>query len=236
MRDNYEIAMKVIAISRHETHSWLKEKHYAKRIPSISFAFGLIKNNEICGVITYGKPPSSTLLCGVCGKEYSEIVFELNRVCLLNNEKNEASFLVGNSMKQLPKPMIIVSYADTSMGHVGTIYKATNFIYTGLSAKFKDYAVKGLEHKHHSSIEDSVGRYDKNKNLNKHELLKKKYGERLFIKERSRKHRYVFVSASKTERKKILRNLNYKIKPYPQGVSLRYDSSKAIYRQGLLFS
>jgi hypothetical protein len=214
--------MKVIAISGHETHSWLKQKHYAKRIPSISFAFGLIKDKEICGVITYGKPPSPSLCEGVCGKEYSEIVFELNRLCLLNNEKNEASFLVGNSMKKLKKPMIIVSYADTSMGHVGTIYKATNFIYTGLSDKRTEWRMKG-SNTHSKTICEQYS-------------LKERINNKDFeVVERPRKHRYVFVSASKTERKKILRNLNYKIKPYPQGESLRYDSSQAIYRQGLLF-
>tara|TARA_R100000773_G_C4181589_1_gene91081 strand:+ start:131 stop:775 length:645 start_codon:yes stop_codon:yes gene_type:complete len=214
--------MKVIPISGYETHAWLKKKHYAKRIPSISFAFGLIKNNEICGVITYGKPPSPTLCDGVCGKEYSEIVFELNRLCLLNNEKNEASFLVGNSMKQLPKPMIIVSYADTSMGHVGTIYKATNFIYTGLSDKRTEWRLKG-SNAHSKTICEQYSLEDRVRD-NSFEVV-----------ERPRKHRYVFVSASKTERKKILRSLKYKIHPYPQGKSDRYDSSYAIYRQGMLF-
>tara|TARA_B100001250_G_C19605182_1_gene702417 strand:+ start:54 stop:695 length:642 start_codon:yes stop_codon:yes gene_type:complete len=213
--------MKVIPISGYETHAWLKKKHYAKRIPSISFAFGLIKDNEICGVITYGKPPSPALCDGVCGKEYSKFVFELNRLCLLNNEKNEASFLVGNSMKQLPKPMIIVSYADTSMGHVGTIYKATNFIYTGLSDKRTEWRLKGSNA--HS------------RNLTRLSLKERLLNSDFYTAQRPRKHRYVFVSASKTERKKILRSLKYKIHPYPQGKSDRYDSSYAIYRQGMLF-
>ena len=91
-------------------------------------------------------------------------------------EKNVLSFFVSGCLNRLPKPSVVVSYADTSQGHHGFIYQATNWIYTGLSAKFKDYAVRGLEHMHHSSIEDSVGRYDENKNINKHELLRKKYG------------------------------------------------------------
>ena len=101
-------------------------------------AFGLYNDNELVGIVTYGIPPSPTLCRGVCGDKYFLDVYELNRLCLLNNKKNEASFLVARSLKLLPKPKIIVSYADTHWDHVGYIYQATNFIYTGLSAKRTD--------------------------------------------------------------------------------------------------
>jgi hypothetical protein len=63
---------------------------------------------------------------GICGKEQESIVVELNRLCLLDNDKNQASFLVANSMKLLPKPTIVISYADTGQGHVGYVYQACN--------------------------------------------------------------------------------------------------------------
>ena len=138
-------------------------------------------------------------------------------------------------MNRLPKPSVVVSYADTSQGHHGYIYQATNWIYTGLSAKFKDYAVKGLEHMHHSSIEDSVGRYDENKNINKHELLRKKYGDRLYMKERPRKHRYFYFLGNKKEKALMNQNLQYKVEPYPKGNNKRYDASYVPSVQGVLF-
>ena len=61
----------------------------------------------------------------------------------------------------ITKPKVIVSYADTSLGHHGYIYQATNWIYTGLSAKRKDYKIKGLD-LHSASIFDREGR---NKNI-----------------------------------------------------------------------
>ena len=124
---------------------------------------------------------------------------------------NTLSFFVSQCFKQLPKPMVLVSYADTSQNHHGYIYQATNWIYTGLSNKFTDYAVKGLEHMHHSSIEDSVGRYDKNKNIDKHTLLKEKYGDKLYLKERPRKHRYFYFLGTKKDKKIMLKNLSYTI-------------------------
>ena len=126
--------MKVLPIKNEESYEWLLKKHYAKRIPQIMFAFGLYESDELLGVVTYGIPASPSLCMGICGKDYSAKVLELNRVCLLNNDKNQASFLVANSIKLLPKPTIVVSYADTNKGHVGYVYQATNFIYTGLSA------------------------------------------------------------------------------------------------------
>ena len=140
--------MIVLPIKNEEAAPWLLEKHYAKRIPMIMFAYGLYENNQLIGVITYGLPASPTLCVGICGKDWSNKVLELNRLCLMDNFKNQASFLVANSIKQLPKPSIVVSFADSSQGHVGYVYQATNFIYTGLSAKFMDWAVKGQEHKH----------------------------------------------------------------------------------------
>ena len=112
--------------------------HYAKRMPSISHAFGLYDNKELTGVVTYGSPASPSLCIGVCGPECKDMVIELNRLCLLNNKKNEASYLVSNSLKLLPRPMIVVSYADTSMKHTGYVYQACNFIYTGKTAARTD--------------------------------------------------------------------------------------------------
>jgi hypothetical protein len=98
----------------------------------------LFRNGDLVGVCTYGKPPSSTLLRGVCGEQYAPIVYELNRLCLRDNLPMEASRLVAGTFRLLPKPLIVVSYADTKQGHEGVVYQATNFIYTGLSAKFRD--------------------------------------------------------------------------------------------------
>ena len=38
--------MKVLPIQHYETKTWLLNRHYAKRIPSISYAFGLYDDNN----------------------------------------------------------------------------------------------------------------------------------------------------------------------------------------------
>lgn len=132
---------KVLPISYKETKKWILEKHYAHRIPSIKFSFGLFIGNTLEGIITYGIPPSMYLASSICGEQYKDDVLELNRLVINSNvPKNSASFLVANSMNLLPKKKwIIVSFADSNIGHIGYVYQATNFIYTGLSSESEGY-------------------------------------------------------------------------------------------------
>jgi hypothetical protein len=109
--------------------------------------------------------------------------------------------------KLLPQPRIIVSYADTSVGHVGFVYQACNFIYTGLSSKFTDPKVKGLEHQHHATYANGKSK----------KMLEDEYGNRLYWVQRPRKHRYVIFVANKTDRKKMRAALKYTVAPYPKG-------------------
>ena len=88
---------------------------------------------------------------------------------------------------------------------------------------------------HHSSIEDSVGRYDKDKNINKHQLLKEKYGDLLYRKERPRKHRYFYFLGTRKQKQEMRDSLTYTVEPYPKGDNKRYDSSYNPNTQGLLF-
>jgi len=217
--------MKVLPIKTEETYPWLIEKHYAKRLPQIMFAFGLYVDNQIVGVVTYGIPPSPSLCIGICGQEYSDKVLELNRLCLMDNFRNQSSFLIANSIKLLPKPTIVVSYADTEQGHVGYVYQATNFLYTGLSANRVDWTIKGQEHKHSKTISDGM-------NLND---MKEKYGDDFYYVQRSRKHRYIYFYGNKKDKKILLSKLNYETFPYPKGDSKRYDSGGKVRTQELLF-
>jgi hypothetical protein len=218
--------MKVLPIKNEETYLWLLEKHYAKRIPQIMFAFGLYEDNQMVGVVTYGIPASPSLCMGICGQEYSNKVLELNRLCLLDNYRNQSSFLIANSIKLLPKPSIVVSYADTEQGHVGYVYQASNFLYTGLSANRVDWTIKGQEHKHSKTISDGMSL----------DAMKEKYGDDFYYVQRSRKHRYIYFHGNKTDKKILHSKLKYKIETYPKGDSKKYDSGSSVPTQQLLFA
>lgn len=220
---------KVFPIDTFDTKEWLLKKHYAHRMCPISYAFGLFENNVIVGVCTYGHPFSPGLK-KCLGEAYHDTLLELNRLCVNDNlPKNTLSWFVSQTFKFLPKPVPIVSFADSEQGHHGYIYQATNWIYTGLSVPFTDVKVKGFEHLHQASIGDKVGRADKNENVagkSRKKLLEEKFGkENIFLEERARKHRYFMFLGSKSDKKKMLKCLTYKIQPYPKGDNKTYDSS-----------
>lgn len=205
LKDNYSIKK----ISYQEAMEIVVDKHYLHRKCPVSHAFGLVKNStkEVVGVVTYGVSPSSTLLKGICGPDEYQNVYELNRLWVDDSvPKNGESFLVSNTIALLDRE-IIVSFADTSQGHIGVIYQAANFMYTGLSAKFKDPKVRGLENQHHATYANG---------LSNQEVIEKFGAENVYFVDRPRKHRYIIFNCSKTRRKELMKKLRYKVIEYPK--------------------
>lgn len=198
-------------ITRLDCTPYIMKKHYAKRFPSVSYAYGLFRGRTLLGCITFGSPAGATVRKGIAGEKHAENVIELNRLCLRDNRKNEASILVSRAIKLLRKPKIIISYADTSQGHQGIVYQACNFIYLGLSAKRTDWKVKGKENLHGQTIADEFRGVK-----NRADLMRQKYGDDFWLSPRPRKHRYVFLHGPKTWRKKVLDEIRYEQKKYPK--------------------
>lgn len=196
--------MKVKQITPKQCYDMLLHIHYAKRIPSISYAFGLFVDGVLEGCVCYGTPPSPTLRNGIAGKELAKSILELNRLVLKTNQKNHASYLVGRSLRMLPKPTIVISFADTAQGHEGTVYKARNFTYCGLSAKRTDWKVKGLEHLHGQTIAD-MSRGIKNRAA----WMREKFGDDFYLQPRSQKHRYIYIVANKGQAKELWKRVRY---------------------------
>jgi len=203
--------LNVIQIKAEETHDWFKNRHYAKTLPKCtSYAFGLYDGAYLIGVVSYGDPTGRTVLEAMTFKEYIHPILELNRLCLLENKKNYASFLIGNSLKLLPKPNIIISYADKSINHAGYIYQATNFIYCGLSEKRTDWIMKGIN-KHPRGVKPTE---EMKKDKSKFQLI-----------ERARKHRYIYYLGNKKQKKQFMANLKYEILPYPKTENKYYETT-----------
>ena len=214
MKEEYSVE----SINSKETYDWLLNKHYAKRIPSISYSFGLFRDKILEGVCTFGSPPSPALCVGVCGEKYTSFVIELNRLCVSEHtEKNLTSFFLSRCLKLIPKSHIVVSYADTSQNHNGYIYQATNWIYTGLSAKRTERYDPENPNKHSKTVTETMN-YDE-----------------LAVRERPQKHRYIYFLGTKKQKKEMLESLNYEIKPYPKGENKRYDASYEPQVQAKLF-
>lgn len=182
------------------------KNHYLHRKAPCSFAFGLFDKEDVCcGVVVYGTPSSSSLRMGICGIEEKDNVIELTRLWVDDSvPKNGESFLIGNSLPLINKD-IVVSYAEINQGHLGVVYQATNWIYTGLSAKRTNWTIKGID-KHCQTLADKYTATE----------IREKYGDRFSLVERPRKHRYVFFLGSKTRKRQLLNKLKYKVENYPK--------------------
>lgn len=108
----------------------VKARHYLHRKPPISYAFALYNSHEIVGVVTFGVPPSRHLQMGACPSD-PDLVIELNRLWTDDAlPRNSESWFVSRALRMMP-PRIVVSYADTTWGHYGYVYRALNFRYAG---------------------------------------------------------------------------------------------------------
>lgn len=193
---SYNVAMSIVV-----------ENHYLHRKAPCSFAFGLFCNEckKIVGVIVYGTPSSSSLRAGICGVDEKSNVIELTRLWIKDGTpKNTESFLIGNTIALVDKE-IIVSYAEIQQGHSGTVYQATNWIYTGLSAKRTNWTIEGVD-KHCQTIADKYTAVE----------IRQIYGDRFSLVDRPRKHRYVFFNCKPRRKKQLLQKLKYKIEQYPK--------------------
>lgn len=111
--------------------------HYAKRVPVGAISFNVYNDaDEWCGCILYARGS-----CPQIGCSYGLVqgqVLELVRVALNGKQgQGRTSQAVSMSLKMLKKhcPLcrLVVSFADCDQNHLGTIYQATNWIYTGTS-------------------------------------------------------------------------------------------------------
>jgi len=190
-------------------------------MPIIEMAFGLFNGTTCVGVCTFGDG-SGNINNNSLGMFKMN---ELNRLVLEEGlPSNTASFFVSRCLKLLPRPRVVVSYADAEVGHVGYVYQATNWIYTGTSEGRRVYMKDGIEH-HRKSVYDMLG---------KHSVSDA--AEHGFIYHTGKsKHRYFYFVGNKSERGHMLKLLPYDVLPYPKGKTNRHDASATIETQGILF-
>ena len=198
----------VSSIDYQDCKEWFLKKHYAKRMPSVSYCFGLFEGVELIGVCSFGFPPNYNYNNGKCVfNDYECLTLELNRLVVNDGlPKNTLSFFVGKCLNKIPKPSCIVSYADANQGHNGYIYQATNWIYTGVSTPKHKYIFEdGREFDIRRGIDN------KGKVVDKILMLPT--------------HRYLYFNGNKNEKRKMIKELKMKVAKYPKGKNKRYDNS-----------
>jgi hypothetical protein len=117
--------------------------HYAKSVPVNVFGYSVFNDNkEWCGVVLYGSGASNNL-----GKQLNlkqGQYLELVRMAL-NGKQEKTSKCLSLSIKlitrSLPLVKALISFADDGQNHLGIIYQATNWYYTGKFKGDKEYYI-----------------------------------------------------------------------------------------------
>jgi hypothetical protein len=195
--------------------------HYSGRMPGVVRAWGLAQGSAIVGCAVFGIPASGTLCRGVCGPEYSSRVLELSRLVIITGARNAASVLIGQALHYLgrERPSVVVSYADCNdhVGHVGYVYQATNWLYTGHASAEPIWlhpetgAVISYTRRHIDVKARALG-------LHWHGLKKVP---------QQGKHRYVFFAGDRRFRKAARKALRYPVLDYPKGPTRRHEGLAA---------
>ena len=127
-----EFSFKDIGIRRCPAKDYrplLSKYHYLPNAGRGGVAFGAYLGNELIAVCAF----SPLVRQNITIKQYSkDEVRELSRLCIhpRYQKKNFASWLISKTIKQLDeKYKCIIAYSDTTFNHIGTIYKAANFVF-----------------------------------------------------------------------------------------------------------
>ena len=140
----------VAEVTKEQCKDLLGKYHYLSGISKgfkSGFNYGLFFGDDIVGVCIFTGFPVPELAKGCYGLDRSDQsgLIELSRLCLdpekQSSEHNLASWFVSRAikaLKKITKVRAILSYADYDF-HQGTVYRACNFKYYGLSAIKKDF-------------------------------------------------------------------------------------------------
>lgn len=213
-------------IAAKEALTWILRKHYSHSSPlNIRYAYGIYEESTLLGIVSFGDPAQEFTRQSVSGVFFGANVIELNRMVVVDDApKNTTSLLVGRALQMLKKEgdWLVVSYADSTVGHVGYIYQATNWIYTGKIGIRKYFVDKYGDTIHPKTLNEKYGTSSEKKLAKKGLKTCQKKG----------KYRYFFILVkSKKMKKKLRKIIDEKwgiISEYPKGETKRYDAGKKI--------
>ena len=139
----FEFKQVIIRRSVNDHADFFKQFHYAGYGRSGSAVYEVILGDQFIGAVKFARvvrlEVASTL-----GLSYDEVL-ELDRFCIHPSyqKKNFASFIMSRIIPlvryDFPQVKTLASFADSGQGHVGTIYKASNWKEVGKTADSYTY-------------------------------------------------------------------------------------------------
>jgi hypothetical protein len=185
------------------------ENHYSGTVPKgVKYHLGIFIDETLYGVAQFGFGIMPQKTCQWVEGTTKDEYLELNRLWISdklgkNAESNSISKALKYVKEKKPELKWIISFADGMMGKVGTIYQATNFIYTGFRKDGGIWMTKQGERIH------SISLWHKHGTINR-AILEGIYGKPLY-KVFGGQHRYFYFYD-----KELIKALQVNILPYPK--------------------
>jgi hypothetical protein len=152
--------LNIAPISQIDAKEILIPNHYLHSFPGgTKLSFGVYLDARLLGALTFGVGP---YLGYKLVKDASpDDVVTLTRLWLSDDlPRNSESRVLGFVLRSLRKETslkFVLAYSDPAAGHLGTIYQATNWLYTGLSSATPLYDIgDGIPH-HSRSLAHQLG-------------------------------------------------------------------------------
>lgn len=164
--------------------------------------YGLFDQGNLIGVLMFATPCSENVRSSIFGKEYKSWVTELHRLHILDvTPKNTESYFISQCLKLLkqdkPEIRAVISFSDTTIGHEGVIYKATNAYRVGKTGSAVFYIDRAGRLRHPRQNGENISR----------EEAKNRGWEPV---KRQSKNRYLYlIYHSKKERKELIALCRY---------------------------
>lgn len=129
--------------------------HYLATVRKGAITYGAFLGDDLVACISYTRPIRKQI-----SKKYNDDVFEISRLAIAVDIQceNLASWFISKTMRMVDASTII-SYSDTSAGHTGTVYKASNFKMDGIVAPDYHYVSPSGARYHKKTVWDRSKRF-----------------------------------------------------------------------------
>lgn len=189
----------VRSISRDDAVPFLQRWHYLTFVPKKSNNqwYGIFsRNGNLRGVICVAAHPTGRGLIQKFWPTFPAIkVAELSRMAMVDDWPTNSETVFLSRILKIVKSQgfdAVISYADSSVGHEGTIYRASNWTYAGKTPPVRRLFIDGVE----IHPRTCVGRYGSQAIP----FLEQKFGERFAHYRDTGKHRFIYFFTKRARR------------------------------------
>lgn len=188
---------------------FIKAHHYSRGCHNGPMCWGLYDGDALIGVCAFATPNSEAVRESVFGPEHKDRVTELHRLVILDGTPtNTESWFIVRALRGLKEYRThiwaVLSFADGTEGHTGTIYQATNALYLGTTGRSRFYR-------------DETGRLRHPRQNGVNISLKEAEARGWTPEMRDAKHRYLYILGDGPRHRNGLRKqVKFPELPYPK--------------------